>query len=939
LYRAARAGILWGMRRTVLVALLLSLTFRPPLALPDRQIPLSEAAAALLAQMTPDERVGQLFLVTFHGSAPRPDDPIFDLIRSGHISGVLLQAQSDNFVDAPNTLQAAQSLIASLQTTAYEASLQLPPGESESSTPTPVGYVPLFIALSQEGGGTPYSEILSGLSEIPSEMAIGATWDPSLSGAVGEVVGSELEALGINLLLGPSLDVLEDPRPEGPGDLGVRTFGGDPFWVSLMGRAYIEGVHSGSRGRVAVVAKHFPGHGGSDRPLDEEVATVRKSLEELERIELAPFFAVTGAAPGEDPAVTDALLRAHIRYQGFQDNIRATTRPVSLDPQAFAEIMALEPLATWRAGGGVTISDSLGSRAIRRFYDPREVTFRGHLVARDAFLAGNDLLLLSSFQSTGDPDEATTIRATLAFFAQKYEEDSLFAQRVDEAVLRILELKMRLYGQTFSLEDVLPEEGSLDLIGGSGVAEQVARAGATLISPSAGEVEERLGAPPRLGERIVFLTDVRMAAQCSTCTSTPGIGLDALERTILRLYGPGAAGQVGGWTMVSYSLADLAAYLGQPPPPSLGIPISSAEEVGDALESASWLVFSILGSNSDAYGSDALKLLLDRRPDLAQRTRVVVFAFGVPYDLDSTDLSKVDVYYGLYSKESAFVEVAARLLFQELSPPGASPVSIPGIGYDLLTATSPDPDQVISLTVTSPEAGASQATPEAGYIVGDVIQVETGVIVDHNEHPVPDGTVVEFSLSYQAEIIAPMILRSTTASGVAQVEVALERLGLFEITATSDPARSSAILQLNVQEGVPAYVTVIAPTPIPTEEPPATETPAPSTPAPGSEEVSAGETPDVGFAHFLLGMTGIGAVVAASWRLARRQVDDPQGWIRWLLASAIGGLVGYNYLAMGLPGSRTLLQFLGPLSGAMLGILGAIVGLIAARMWQWRSTR
>ncbi len=927
------------MRRSILIALLVSFSLAPPLASADRQVPLSDAAAALLAQMTPEERVGQLFLVTFHGSAPRADDPILDLIRTGRISGVLLQARNDNFVDSPNTLQAAQSLIVTLQTAAYEASLELPPGDSETSTPTPVGYAPLFVAVSQEGGGTPYSEILSGLSDIPSEMAIGATWDPSLSRAVGEVLGSELEALGINLLLGPSLDVLEDPRPEGPGDLGVRTFGGDPFWVSLMGSAYIEGVHSGSGGRVAVVAKHFPGHGGSDRPLDEEVATVRKSLEELERIELAPFFAVTAAAPGEDPGVTDALLRAHIRYQGFQDNIRATTRPVSLDPQAFADIMALEPLATWRAGGGVTVSDSLGSRAIRRFYDPRELTFRGHLVARDAFLAGNDLLLLSSFQSTGDPDEATTIRATLAFFAQKYEEDSLFAQRVDEAVLRILGLKMRLYGERFSLEDVLPDAGSLSLIGRSGVAEQVARAGATLISPSAGEVEERLGAPPRMGERIVFLTDVRMATQCSTCTPSPGIEVDALERTILRLYGPGAAGQVGSWTMASYSMADLAAYLGQPPPSSLGFAISSAEEVGDALESASWLVFATLGSSPSAYGSNALKLLLDRRPDIAQRARVVVFAFGVPYDLDSTDLSKVDVYYGLYSRESAFVEVAARLLFQELSPPGASPVSVPGIGYDLLTATSPDPDQVISLTVISPEPGASEGTPEAGYIVGDVIQVQTGLILDHNGHPVPDGTVVEFTLSYQAETIAPMVLRSTTTSGVAQVEVTLERLGLFEITATSDPARSSTILQLNVQEGVPAYVTVIAPTPIPTETRPATETPAPSTPAPASEEASPGGTPDVGFPHFLLGMAGIGAVLAASWRLARRQVDDPQGWIRWLLAAAIGGLAAYNYLAFGLPGSRTLLQFLGPLSAAMLGILGAIVGLIVARLWPWRSAK
>ncbi len=76
-------------------------------------------------------------------------------------------------------------------------------------------------------------------------------------------------------------------------DLGVRTFGGDPFWVGEMGKAFIAGLHQGSEGRMVVISKHFPGRGGSDRPADEEVATVRKSLEQLKQIELAPFFSVT----------------------------------------------------------------------------------------------------------------------------------------------------------------------------------------------------------------------------------------------------------------------------------------------------------------------------------------------------------------------------------------------------------------------------------------------------------------------------------------------------------------------------------------------------------------------------------------------------------------------------------------------------------------------
>src|SRR5690606_3106087 len=94
--------------------------------------------------------------------------------------------------------------------------------------------------------------------------------------------------------------VLENPRPSSAGDLGVRSFGGDPYWVGQMGQAYIAGVHSGSQNRVAVVAKHLPGHGDADRPLREEVPTIRKSLTQLTQVELPPFFAVTGDAPNAD---------------------------------------------------------------------------------------------------------------------------------------------------------------------------------------------------------------------------------------------------------------------------------------------------------------------------------------------------------------------------------------------------------------------------------------------------------------------------------------------------------------------------------------------------------------------------------------------------------------------------------------------------------------
>ncbi len=62
---------------------------------------------------------------------------------------------------------------------------------------------------------------------------------------------------------------------------------------------------------------------------------------------------------------------------------------------------------------------------------------------------------------------------------------------------------------------------------------------------------------------------------------------------------------------------------------------------------------------------------------------MIVFAFNAPYFLDLTDISEITAYYCLYSKSPPFVEVAARLLFRELTPAGILPVSVQGIGYDL----------------------------------------------------------------------------------------------------------------------------------------------------------------------------------------------------------------------------------------------------------------
>ena len=99
-------------------------------------------------------------------------------------------------------------------------------------------------------------------------------------------------------------------------------------------------------------------------------------MEQLKQIELAPFFTVTGKASSLE-SMADGLLISHTRYQGFQGNIRATTRPVSFDQTALDLLMSDSDLKTWYEGKGILVSDDLGSQAVRKFYDPTGLTFNG----------------------------------------------------------------------------------------------------------------------------------------------------------------------------------------------------------------------------------------------------------------------------------------------------------------------------------------------------------------------------------------------------------------------------------------------------------------------------------------------------------------------------------------------------------------------------------
>ncbi len=143
-------------------------------------------ALDMLDRMTPEERVGQLFVVTFPGTRVGPDTEIFDLIYNHYVGGVILLDENNNFPESEDPFYDIWSLVNQLQTNRHSASQETRTEPDTGASFNPA-FIPLLIGISQEGDGFPTDQIINRLTPLPSQLAIGATWNPEFARDVGHV--------------------------------------------------------------------------------------------------------------------------------------------------------------------------------------------------------------------------------------------------------------------------------------------------------------------------------------------------------------------------------------------------------------------------------------------------------------------------------------------------------------------------------------------------------------------------------------------------------------------------------------------------------------------------------------------------------------------------------------------------------------------------------
>jgi hypothetical protein len=304
----------------------------------------------------------------------------------------------------------------------------------------------------------------------------------------------------------------------------------------------------------------------------------------------------------------------------------------------------------------------------------------------------------------------------------------------------------------------------------------------------------------------------------------------------------------------------------------------------------------------------------------------------------------VSAYYALLGNSQPFVDAAARILMQELSPRGALPVSLAAVNYDLKVQTSADSRQVIPVNLVVPnrpnstpvavtQSASTEEAPQPLFRTGELVKIQAGPLFDLNANQVPDGTQVDFNVMLAPENFIISQITGYTRAGLATVEYRIDREGIFEITATSGNAISSNTLVLNTEGGL---AQVIMPTATPTLQPTITPMPTPTdlpTPQLTAEVTPSASTNTSGYPRMqdwllvimilILG-AGLAYLIGYYWW-------GSSTWgLRAMLPSFVGGLIAYVILTLGFTPIVTLIKEEGSWFITQVAVTGLFLGWLLA---------
>lgn len=165
---------------------------------------------------------------------------------------------------------------------------------------------------------------------FPAPINLAATWNPEIAERTGAAIASEARANGVDMILGPVLDLAREPRW---GRI-EEDFGEDPYLTGQLGLAYVRGAQGENLSTdhtVVAEPKHFAGHGSPEGGTN--TSPVHIGERELRSVMLKPFepafreghamatmaayHEIDGIPVTADPFLLNTILRDEWGFQGF----------------------------------------------------------------------------------------------------------------------------------------------------------------------------------------------------------------------------------------------------------------------------------------------------------------------------------------------------------------------------------------------------------------------------------------------------------------------------------------------------------------------------------------------------------------------------------------------------------------------------------------------
>ncbi|MCB0374741.1 MAG: serine hydrolase, partial [Sinomicrobium sp.] len=226
----------------------------------------------------------------------------------------------------------------------------------------------------------------------------------SIIEAIGFRIGSHLKRLGVHINFAPDVDI--NTNPNNP-IIGNRSFGEDKENVTRKSAAFLRGMQ-----KVGVMgcAKHFPGHGDTDKDSHETLPTISFSKERIAEVELYPYKELIKEK-------LSSVMVAHLNVPSLE--------PRDGYPSSISRDIVTGVLKEELGFNGLIFTDALGMKGASNFTGPGDIDL-------EAFLAGNDVLLMS-----GD------IGKGIQKIEEAYQQSRITEARLAHSVKKILLAKYK----------------------------------------------------------------------------------------------------------------------------------------------------------------------------------------------------------------------------------------------------------------------------------------------------------------------------------------------------------------------------------------------------------------------------------------------------------------------------------------------------------------